>query len=124
MEANNFRIGNLVEEPKGFVHKIERLDEQSERVRHGIPITEEYLLNFGLDVVGESGIMKQWNFGTNPLTKDYLFQLVWMKNINGKTLDELFYQNAHFRIKYVHQLQNLFFAKRLCRRFNYWGYNI
>ena len=74
-----------------------------------IPLTEQWLLDFGFEICTKSGVHNGWGIGENPLTHDYILFLVWMKNEDG-TLAELFYRNGYHTIKYVHQLQNLYFA--------------
>ena len=74
-----------------------------------IPLTEQWLLDFGFKICTKSGVHNGWGIGENPLTHDYFLFLAWMKNEDG-TLAELFYRNGYHTIKYVHQLQNLFFA--------------
>ncbi len=109
MEAKNFRIGNLVEEPKGCTHKIERIDETSTRVRQGLKITEAHLLGFG--------------FKKHKLGADH-----WYTKSCGKHMPELITNDIgkdaystklqfvfmdtydNIKLRYVHQVQNLFFA--------------
>lgn len=74
-----------------------------------IPLTEEWLFKFGFEVYAESVIMKAFKIGFNEITQDYLFDLCWIKDLDGKDKHP-FYKNGRFEIKYVHQLQNLFFA--------------
>lgn len=69
-----------------------------------IPLTEEWLLKFGFKVdYMNLDVLICAYYGENPLTKDYVLEL---KNVgNG-----WFYHNGHFKIDFVHQLQNLYFA--------------
>jgi len=109
MKVTDFRIGNLVEEPKGHTHKIERLDESSTRIRHGIKLTEEWLIKFGF--------MKDYNgIYWTDLEVEYL-ELI--PSFSKKHWLPRYVQIVGFesesevrlnKIKFVHQLQNLFFA--------------
>jgi len=95
MEANELRIGNFVEY-NGFVRTIVSLNLGTEVNALPIPLTEEWLLKFGFIKVLDypcfrleglqiefNGFDSQWGSGL----------------LDEKTV-----------IKYVHQLQNLFFA--------------
>src|SRR6056297_385215 len=107
MKVTDFRIGNLVEEPKGHTHKIERLDESSTRIRHGIKLTEDWLIKFGF-MKDDNGIY--WI----DLEVEYL-ELI--PSLNKKHWLPRYVQIVGLesqvklrRIKFVHQLQNLFFV--------------
>jgi len=70
-----------------------------------IPLTEEWLFKFGFKTRTTENISVQYFIGENPITGDWLFDIIWLKG------DEYpFYRNGFFKIKYVHQLQNLYFA--------------
>src|SRR5690606_38180140 len=78
-----------------------------------IPLTEEWLLKFGFSRSDKGSVSAQFNLGINPVTNDNMIQLIWLKNLmtTGYSLDGFpFYTNGHFKINYVHQLQNLYFA--------------
>ena len=69
-----------------------------------IPLTEQWLIDFGF--AGRLGeVSDVFHIGINPVTHDWLFDIVW---IHGTEYP--FYKNGHFIIKYVHQLQTLYFA--------------
>lgn len=128
---NELRIGNLVEYPSwnrdgtsaffmvrdiffnedvlSLTNGRIQLPKASYKIIKPIPLTEEWLINFGFEIYAKSDVCNGWSIGENPVTKDYLMTLTWMKNENG-SLAECFYRNGHFVIKYVHQLQNLYFA--------------
>ena len=74
-----------------------------------IPLTKYWLLRFGLEK-REQGVCDYFHIGINELTHDWLFDLVWLKKIEGGYEDFPFYRNGKFIIRYVHQLQNLYFA--------------
>lgn len=122
MKAKNFRIGNVIK----YDNRIFTIDTIAEEfptldtIEFGvgvvdwnnielIELTEDWLQEMGFKMYAESVVCKGWGIGENPLTHDYLLTLTWMKNDDG-TLAECFYKNGHYVIKYVHELQNLFFA--------------
>jgi len=75
-----------------------------------IPITEEWLLKFGFKK-RESGVCDSFYIGFNPVTHDWLFDLVWLKKMMDYSYEgNPFYKNGHHEVKYIHQLQNLYFA--------------
>jgi hypothetical protein len=109
MEAKNFRIGNLVEEPKGCTHKIERIDETSTRVRHGLRITEAHLLGFGFKKhkLGNA----HWYTKSCGKHKPELITNDIGKDAYSTKLQFVFMDTYdNIKLRYVHQVQNLFFA--------------
>ena len=109
VNVRELRIGNLVEAPKGFTHKIERLDELSDRVYHGLRITEKHLLCFGFKK--HKYHFSYWftkSCGKHKpelLTND-IGELGFSKKLDFVFIDS--YDNI--QLKYVHQVQNLYFA--------------
>lgn len=77
-----------------------------------IELTEEWMMKFGFEREDTGSVSAQFNIGLNPVTHDYLFSLIWFKDYkNDYELKGFpFYRNGHFTLKYVHQLQNLYFA--------------
>lgn len=75
-----------------------------------IPLTEEILFKCGFQVM-ESSSAKEFYIGINPVTKDWLFSLVWLERPDLiKAPNAPFYRNGAHTIYHVHQLQNLYFA--------------
>lgn len=75
-----------------------------------IPLTEEWLERFGFEK-REGSVGDSFYIGINPVTKDWMFDIVWLKNMMDYSYEDFpFYRNGHFRIQYVHTLQNLFFS--------------
>lgn len=75
-----------------------------------IPLTVEWLVRFGFEC-RESSTSKEYYYGLNGLTHDWLFSLVWLDRpdlINAP--DAPFYRNGRHTLYFVHQLQNLYFA--------------
>ncbi|WP_312900207.1 hypothetical protein [Chryseobacterium taichungense] len=122
MEAKDLRIGNYVE-VLGNIDKIKGIGSNehgeyaefkntyngyyfihnNEELVKPIPLTEEWLLKFGFQIEEIHAGLSEADFGNNPLTKDFILTV---KN----TGDGWFYRNGYFKIDYVHQLQNLYFA--------------
>jgi len=71
----------------------------------GVPLTKEWVELFGFEKRITIGHSVQYFIGINPVTQDWLFDILWQDS-----QDCPFYRNGHFKIKYVHQLQNLFYC--------------
>jgi hypothetical protein len=137
MKASELRIGNLI---YGIYENIEdEVDQKSENVKdivnfigydpwdnffwvegtinaefyesfEPIPLTEEWLVRFGF-YKREGSVCDSFYIGTNPVTKDWMFDIVWLKNMMDYSYEDYpFYRNGYFKIQYVHHLQNLYFA--------------
>ena len=126
MKANELRIGNFVNlflgiDDNGANFRLLTIDgvmrEMSGQfylINHTwieisnniepIPLTEEWLLKFGFQKRAD-GMSVDWHIGINEITHDWLFDIKW---IDG--FEYPFYRNGRHVIKYVHQLQNLYFA--------------
>lgn len=122
MKASELRIGNLLYFKNTHdVAKVELIhnnhfdcrDEYGSFIPNGnyepIPLTEEWLLKFGFKRHDKGSVSAQFSYGTNPVTQDYLIYLKWIKDYqsNYQLKGFPFYNNGHFEIKTVHQLQNL-----------------
>lgn len=124
MKVNEFRIGNLISDGF-FIYKIleiskgivkgfstqngeffypDTLYSLNEENLEGIPLTEEWLLKFGFN---------------NINSKEYGIKCgsCWMSLSNPKDMGEwqdcycwIFDRFKFIELKYVHQLQNLYFA--------------
>ena len=125
MEARELRIGNLMELPNGEISKVTGFTENGKvwfvrEPKHEecalkinqvkpIPLTEEWLLKFGFGEMGLSlGYFYKPICGNFSIcSEDFIF------NINYKryAVSNVISVDLHgFEIKYVHQLQNLYFA--------------
>lgn len=109
MKANELRIGNYVYCTLGKVNKIDLeaityIAKEPHNQVKSIPLTEEWLLKFGFQKykTGHNTYKIQSFIIEEGLLKDspYCFR----KRINNENSIELAY------IKYIHQLQNLYFA--------------
>ena len=66
-----------------------------------IPLTEEWLVKFGFKIEG-----KTW--GNTNYSKD--FSGIWLQDRGELYKCTISNGNKHIEIRYVHQLQNLYFA--------------
>jgi hypothetical protein len=69
-----------------------------------IPLTKEWLLKFGFEKRITVGHSVQYFIGKNPITHDWLFDILWLDGYSAP-----FYRNGFHKIQYVHQLQNLYY---------------
>ena len=106
MNANELMFGNYLQEiTSNDVFQVEKsfftLLNLNLKTSKPILISEKWLLDFGF--VSNNN----WHYylGENPVTNDYLLDICW---IDG--YEYPFFLNGHFKIKYVHQLQNLYFS--------------
>jgi hypothetical protein len=103
MKANELRIGNYVYDNLGGVLKIKgiSLDSTLSHIKP-IPLTEEWLFKFGFKMNMDNF---DWNAGLGVnCIGDFELSLRYTDNIGW------FYRSKCTPIKYVHQLQNLYFA--------------
>lgn len=91
-EGWNFMLENM--ETKGVENYFEMKP---------IPLDEEWLLKFNFKIEEIHAGLSEADFGHNPITQDFILTI---KN----TGSGWFYRNSHFKLDYVHQLQNLYFA--------------
>lgn len=129
MGAKNFRIGNILESKewggkgiiegieqtqngfelkvKGFIHKWEK-DKYFDL--QGVKISNEYLIKLGFIRKESSGVVGFDESNDNEITIYYDFGRL---TIVQWGLDTPFYFSNHMlrvELKYIHELQNLFFA--------------
>lgn len=110
MEAKNYRLGNIVD-LWGSVAYIQRCDFSENE--HGIavdeakpiPITEKWLSALGFEEAYNSEFTLRFDYD-----EDNRFD--WMINKQNKELSGLRFKGNTFykEVKYVHELQNFFFA--------------
>ena len=115
VSVTDFRIGNLIQR-NGVICTVELINGETEEIYflgkdfyysdnviyiEPIQITEEWLLNFGFVLYG-----KEATDSNSP--SDWY----WIKKGFKFSIDNLTYLNNQLgvKIKYVHQLQNLYFA--------------
>ena len=115
MKANEFRIRNLfitsipiegswIEQQKidKDIYQVKPCTFQIDKFEYfkGIPLTEEWLLKFGFE--------KDSIFGVDIKYKIGYFEVWYFRNTDSYMLENI--KNMKVFIKYVHQLQNLYFA--------------
>lgn len=109
MKANELRIGNWVEFPNLLIkqQQIVYIDARKEDTSYiqPIPLTEEWLLKFGFSIINESSAGKKYGYVVNSIFSSDLIIICWKTT---KEIGKFFRSNLE--IKYVHQLQNLYFA--------------
>lgn len=105
IKANELRIGNLVLDSTKNVHIIERLDEKWDfSDRYPIPLTEEWLKKLGFEFYVPLCHYKLCNNDIwVSVTKELVFSFC---NLNYDERVEM----PPKIVRYVHQLQNLYFA--------------
>lgn len=133
MKAQELRLGNLVIEPVLGIVTIEGIFSNAVYCRKGndaflytigldvlqpIPLTEEWLLKFGMNKTFNK-ILEQKNLFDTPLEVKFEFNgsddiSIWTNYITDVEEDEDEMMSTNLNItnvcKYVHQLQNLYFA--------------
>jgi hypothetical protein len=112
MKANELRIGNWLYSgitKEDFIidgYDILNIDEGDDDGKtKPIKLTEEWLVKFGFEKRITVGHSVQYFIGKNPVTHDWLFDILWLEGYSTP-----FYRNGFHKIKHVHQLQNLYFA--------------
>ena len=120
MKANELRIGNLIKCKFKLASDYEDIRCNKDIIFHfdiydlkPIPLTAEWLIKFGFKKrLDEKMICDLHHIGMNPITHDYLFfthnHLFCLKRICSEKYP--FFLFGYHKIKYVHQLQNLYFA--------------
>lgn len=123
MQVNELRIGNYVNVPTqpnpvqvvcsimpahaGTSHTIEHLELGGYLMPYEfiepIPLTEEWLVKLGFEKTYESAFRLKYDLPCNFIGFDF-------SKTEDKSMDGLRFYGRYFKIKYVHQLQNLYFA--------------
>ena len=118
MKANELRIGNLVNYNEGGIFKVIGIYEFGLDVEdnieatymeyenfHPISLTEERLLKFGFSIINENSAGKEYGYVIDGVYSSALTFIHWKTTKNaGK------FFRGDLQLKYVHQLQNLYFA--------------
>ena len=109
MKAHEYRIGNIVMGNKPFSLKANdiALAYNHEKFKgeprwKDVPLTEEWLLKFGFEKLTEKGS------GFKSTSYTYTGKVALIVHFDGVRLSVNFWQGNEK--KYVHQLQNLYFA--------------
>lgn len=107
MKANELRIGNYVYFNNEDIHQINGYDihdidtDPLEDSFTPIPLTEDWLLKFGLS---------EMHYQEYILTDNYWGVYFYYDDVNGNWTVNTNHEYKLTEIKYVHQLQNLYFA--------------
>ena len=118
MKSNELRIGNLIGFGKSYfqVYEIQEkcfyvLGERGIELKNTncdlkpIPLTEEWLLKLGFELLYTGKSRKVYDFA-----KDLRFGYSNNHGLSNTQSAVTFVGNSFTHIKYVHQLQNLYFA--------------
>jgi hypothetical protein len=119
IKATDLKLGNWVkaDNPEYFNAKYNGsmvcvdIDEYqdiyfNENLYSPIPLTPEILKQAGFEKQRSSdNVLDNYFIGENPITHDWIMSLQW---IDGR--EAPFYKNGYHQIKYLHQLQNLFYS--------------
>jgi hypothetical protein len=120
MKTHELRIGNYVLDNLGGILKIKGINEESDlsHVR-GILLTEEWFLKSGFEIKPTRSFHKTPIYFRSDMDSDYCFSYADFRDDYGfyieytdspfKSDDYKLYPIS-FGIKYVHQLQNLYFS--------------
>jgi hypothetical protein len=109
--ASELRMGNLVYLPSKLAYAVDILYKNYTMLEHwrSIPITEEWLINFGFEKQTYSNL-RMYYLRLNALSHG---TITFYPKENGFNIDLGTINGYNFgttEIKYVHQLQNLYFA--------------
>ncbi len=110
-----YRVGNFAKDEKsGVILKVVGTTEKGASFyvmdRDKYPLKDGWSarhLPLTMEVFRKAGFTYDnwhWTIGKNPLTRNHLLDITW---IDGDEFS--FFRNGHHKIKYVHQLQNLYF---------------
>lgn len=112
MKAQELRIGNWVDRDGKLYRILSGYGLLTGAVAKykPIPLTPEILEKCGFEK-REQGVCNCYYIPNSTISMSYQIELVWLKDIiNGKESGFPFYRNAFCTVKYLHQLQNLYFA--------------
>lgn len=101
MKSNELRIGNLVSK-EGLVYEADFITIRMAQNYKPIPLTEELLLKFGFEEYGD--------IHDNFMYKDWIWYSLNEKCLDIRRGESHPWTLIPLSIKYVHQLQNLYFA--------------
>jgi hypothetical protein len=110
IKANDLRIGSWIDLKNSGYIKVDA-DNIGDVVNNPaifdpILLTPEILEKAGFEKQRSSdNVLDNYFIGENPITHDWIMSLQW---IDGR--ESPFYKNGYHQIKYLHQLQNLFYS--------------
>lgn len=105
MDAKELRIGNYIQFPSKVVYRIDFLYKNYQMLDYWqpIPLTEKWLIDLGFEVIYSSTFTLRLDHKEN-----FKFGAGW--NLVNGHFHVRYIGEALTNIKYVHQLQNLYFA--------------
>ena len=120
IQPNELRLKNIVKNPRYFKEWGQHLYQTVECIcgkdigtnkedwdadfLEPVELTPDILEAAGFGV-RDNGTSKDYHIGENEITHDWLFYLVWLNGFQYP-----FYRNGRHEIKYLHQLQNLYYC--------------
>lgn len=112
MKATELRIGNVIMDYEEIitVDGIDDIDVFNKNIGdiplhtiNPVQITEEWLLKFGFEKTYESQFRLKYDHPRNYIGYDF-------SKTEEKSMEDFRFYGHYIKIKYVHQLQNLYFA--------------
>lgn len=119
MKASELRIGNLVLDVKNESHEIFDADDlQHIYLYNPIPITEEWLVRFGFEKFKDANISSKEYYRIGTFDRSdrasmhlcIVWDIAYLSAYFPGNIKPLKYIPANENMKFVHQLQNLYFA--------------
>lgn len=116
IDIKELRIGNLIRGVSEKIEEVKALEEGWVVYADPIPVTEEQLLKFGFKKVHEDDTWDELKISFIDGEYAYWIPGLYYLTLNGDSwvfyhsTDEDTYWEIHGDVKYVHQLQNLYFA--------------
>lgn len=117
MKVKELRIGNLVLNQWGEIDSVEQIGISLVQFENGycreddlkpIPLTEEWLLKFGFEPFFGLGLVKR-GLSVDGTVAHFSFDY-WRLGDQANYLENDDFVEIPIEIKYVHQLQNLYYA--------------
>ena len=137
LKASKLRLGNLILSPFGRHETVFEIADNTDRGKHnqkgyeniilveecgnqykpieieGILLTREMFFNFGAEIMPLEKNEGHYNGNSD---KNFGYPVIWLNKYEALTLNAsepvgyLFFNGYRIKCKYVHELQNLFFA--------------
>lgn len=105
MDAKELRIDNLVLDSTGNTHRVEGVYPNRDYSKwSGIPLTEEWLVKLNVNEEKEQNVFRINYVNYHKGTNTFNYCISYFFDENG------YVDNCFNEVKYVHQLQNLYFA--------------
>ena len=121
IQPNELRIKNIIKNPRYFKEWGQHLyqtvecicgkdistnkDDWDADYLEPVELTPDILEAAGFKKAITRDYCERYFIGENPVTHDWLLDLLWLHSEKFP-----FYRNGHHKIKYLHQLQNLYYC--------------